>query len=155
MGSTENEVLLKAADSNGDETLDYEEFLNWLLGKENEWVPIKKAMMSTPDEDACPSKDFGLISFLWGEIEVQTPISFISRYRHRSLWFGYPSPTNPQIPQCPGWDSKGRSFRIFRNGRRCTREATEILQWKCGRHDFTGSRSDQRVERHSASAISW
>ena len=54
---------MKAADSNGDENLDYEEFLNWLLGKENEWAPIKEAMMSTPDEDACPSKAFGLISF--------------------------------------------------------------------------------------------
>eukprot|EP00438_Fugacium_kawagutii_P025581 Skav215577 [mRNA] locus=scaffold2748:94123:102439:- [translate_table: standard] len=43
-------VLLKAADSNGDENLDYEEFLNWLLQKENEWTPIKEALMSTPEE---------------------------------------------------------------------------------------------------------
>lgn len=52
-------VLLKAADSNGDENLDYEEFLNWLLGKENEWTPIKEAMMSAPKEESPKSPKLG------------------------------------------------------------------------------------------------
>ncbi|CAK9063742.1 unnamed protein product [Durusdinium trenchii] len=47
-------VLLKAADSNGDENLDYEEFLSWLLGGEQEWTPIKQAMISAEDDADAP-----------------------------------------------------------------------------------------------------
>ena len=51
-------VLLKAADEDGDENLDYEEFLSWLLAGNNEWNPIKQAMMlSTDEEDPEPRVD--------------------------------------------------------------------------------------------------
>ena len=51
-------ILLKAADEDGDDSLDYEEFLSWLLAGNNEWNPIKQAMMlSTDDEDPEPRVD--------------------------------------------------------------------------------------------------
>ena len=43
-------ILLRAADSNGDETLDYAEFLNWLLGGEKEWDTIREAMIMSKEE---------------------------------------------------------------------------------------------------------
>ena len=43
-------ILLRAADSNSDETLDYEEFLNWLLGGEKEWDSIREAIISAPED---------------------------------------------------------------------------------------------------------
>lgn len=44
-------ILLKAADEDGDENLDCEEFLSWLLAGNSEWNPIKQAMMLSVDED--------------------------------------------------------------------------------------------------------
>jgi len=43
-------LLLKAADANGDETLDCEEFLKWLFGGEKEWDPIKQALVQSTEE---------------------------------------------------------------------------------------------------------